>query len=86
MLKCKYCKKESTRNYRHEELCELHYLQKSNNKVGVIIRMRDNPPWRIVDRIALLTELRKHYSEKELEDDLGRESWYIRLKKVNKNE
>jgi hypothetical protein len=42
--------------------------------------MRDNPPWKIKDRMELLAKLRKAVSLKEIEDCLEYSSWYQRLK------
>lgn len=79
--KCKYCNKESTHHVDSEDLCELHYLQKKpGNASLVIIGMRDHPPWKIIDRIASLKELRKHLSETKIENTLRWQSWYVRLR------
>lgn len=82
MPKCDFCNKQCTRFYDGHSLCEFHYLKQNprRNALKVLWGMRDNPPWKIKDRMELLAKLRKAVSLKEIEDCLEYSSWYQRLK------
>ena len=82
MVKCDFCNKQSAHSYRGHDVCELHYLKLNpeRNASIVLLTMRDRPPWKIKDRMELLTELKKCLPLKEIDDCLKDMSWYQRLK------
>ena len=81
-MTCDFCNKKVTRSYQGHDVCELHYLKQNprRNARIVLLRMRDFPPWKIVDRIQLLEEIRKTASVEDIEEYLSKAPWYKRIK------
>ena len=87
MVKCKYCRRNVIRSHaRHdtfeiESLCELHYARW--HPTIVLSRLRDEYPWRIKERKALLDELRKYVDPETIDQYLGDCKWYRNLRSLS---
>ena len=81
-MTCDFCDKKVTRSYLKHDVCEFHYLKQNprRNVSWVLLRMRDIPPRKIVDRLQLLKEIRKTTSFEDIKDCLSETLWYKRLK------
>ena len=81
-MTCDFCNKKITRRYLKHDVCEFHYLKQNpiRNVSWVLLKMRDRPPYKIIDRRQLLKEIRKTASFEEIESYLSKAVWYRRIK------